>query len=181
MLISALAVNSFADGDGALTVTATDIVDGKFTATVSISGNPGISGMSLRLGFDSKKMTPVSFDASKGIYPEALSNVTQDGADLTSFDEISYFFAVAEDITSDGVLFSVTFSLSPDAAGTSDLVLSYADGGVTNSDHNSLTPSISNCTVDISSAMYPGGVITLESEYLGLDFYRVNVGLYKGP
>lgn len=181
LLASLLAVSAFAEGDGALSVTASDIVDGKFTATVSISGNPGISGMSLRLGFDSKKMTPVSFDASNGICPEAMSNVTQENADLSALDEVSYFFAVTDDIATDGILFNVTFSISADAAGVGDLVLSYASGGVTNSAYGTLTPDISNCTVDISSAMYPGGVITLESEYLGLDFYRVSVGLYGNP
>ncbi len=181
LIISVAAVSAFAAEDGEISVTASEIVDGKFTATVSISGNPGISGMSLRLGFDKKKMTPAAFDASKGIYPEALSNMTQSGADLSALDAVTYFFADSNDISANGELFRVTFKISEDAFGTAELALSHAEGGVTNSSFDQLSPKLSGCRVDISRAKHPAGIISLESEYLGLDFYRVNVGLYGNP
>ena len=179
VIVSALATTVFSEStDGTVSVIASDIIDGKFTATVKISGNPGISGMSLRLSFDRTKLTPVSFDASNGLYPEAYSNMTEDGADLTAIDSVTYFFASSDDIKKDGELFRVTFNVSDEAVGTTELGISYATGGVTNSKFNDLFPDVSDCTVDISSAKYPAGIITLESEHLGLDYYRVDVGLY---
>lgn len=181
LAVSAFATTATADsGDGSITVSTTDIntTTGMFTATVSISGNPGVSGMSLRLSFDTSKLTPVSFDASSGIYPQAYSNMTADSADPAALDEITYFFAASEDIKANGELFRVSFKVADGAVGTTDLSISYAAGGVVDSKYNALAPSVSGCTVDISSAQYPGGVITLESEHMGLDYYRVNVGLY---
>ena len=180
LTLSALSAVVAADGsDGIISVTASDIVDGKFTATVSISSNPGVSGMSLKLTFDRTKLTPVSFDAAKGICPDALSNMNDENpVDLAALDSVTYFFASHENIKKDGELFRVTFSVAEDASGTTDLSISYARGGVTNSGFATLTPSVSGCTVDISSAKHPEGVITLESEHLGLDYYRVTVGLY---
>ncbi len=182
LIASVFAATVFANSaDGTISVTSSDITSGKVTATVKISGNPGISGMSLKLSFDHTKLTPVSFDTSKGIYSEAYSNVTEDGADLTAMDAVTYFFASSDDIKKDGELFSVTFSVSEAAVGTTDLSISFAQGGVTNSKYENLNPDVSGCTIDISSARYPAGVITLESEHLGLDYYRVNVGLYGNP
>ena len=181
LAVSAFEITAIADsGDGSITVSTTDIntTTGMFTATVSISGNPGVSGMSLRLSFDTSKLTPVSFDASSGIYPQAYSNMTADSADPAALDEITYFFAASEDIKANGELFRVSFKVADGAVGTTDLSISYAAGGVVDSKYNALAPSVSGCTVDISSAQYPGGVITLESEHMGLDYYRVNVGLY---
>ena len=168
--------------DGTVSVTATDIVDGEFTAIVSITGNPGVSGMSLKLSFDRTMMNPVAFDAAMGIYPDALSNMTDETPiDLTAIDTVTYFFASSEDIKKDGELFRVRFKVSDDAVGNADLTVSYEQGGITNSEFGNLLPDTSSCTIDVSGSRYPGGIITLEKEYMGLDYYRITVGLYGNP
>ena len=183
LTLSVFSAVAFADSsDGVISVTASAITDGKVTATISISGNPGISGMSLKLSFDRAKLTPVSFDASKGLYPQALSNMTDETpVDLTAIDTVTYFFATHSEIAKNGELFRVTFEVSDNAVGTTDIGVSYAKGGITNSRFGDLAPDTKSCTVDISGAKYPGGVISLESEHLGLDYYRVTVGLFGNP
>jgi len=94
--------------------------NGEFNATVSISGNPGIAFLSLRLHFDKAKLEPVSITKGSALSAGSLtSNINAPGIDYVT---AVWSDAVGSD--ANGTLFTVKFKAKQEAFGKTNLGLS---------------------------------------------------------
>ncbi len=118
MLLS-MTVTSFAaeTTEPTVSMTASEIVDGKFTVTVSVANNPGIDSFNWKLGYDSALVTPV-YDADT-FWGDVVSGGTLEtnlaDPEYVAGTAISTVFAKADGTTANGKVFAVDFALTAQA------------------------------------------------------------------
>jgi len=100
---------------------------------IIISGNPGIMGMSLNVIYDDSIMTPISVTAGN-----ILSGTLNDSISTSINNSFKIVWSGSDDVTTDGVLFNVQFSIADNAYGEYTLELNYDFDDTFNSSWNSV-------------------------------------------
>ena len=118
MMFTMFTMTSFAaETDPTVSMTASEIVDGKFTVTVSVANNPGIDSFAWKLGYDSTLVTPV-YDADT-FWGEVVSGGTLEtnlaDTGYVTGTPVSAVFAKEDGTTANGKVFAVDFALTAQA------------------------------------------------------------------
>lgn len=158
VLILALGMMSIgALADGGAVITAASVTDAKVGDTisvpVSITGNPGFAALSLKFAYDTEKLELTGIDAgelAKGAVFEPAEGMWADAK-----NEIGII--AANNITADGVLFTLSFKVL--AAGESDVSLTLTSFG--NEAGTELDAELVSGTVS-AAAVSTGYTVTLD-------------------
>jgi hypothetical protein len=122
------------------------------TVPVSISSNPGIAGFRVRLTYDSAKLEPVGI-VQADLCPGAVHEIITEGG--SSYVQVFWYNTYNENITADGVLFSVNFKIAAEfTEGSAPLRLSYTPGDISNSEFKDVSPVCEDGSVTIKIIMY---------------------------
>lgn len=118
MAASCFTVAGLAASDGKLAVSS--VSDAKPGDTVSIrvsvSGNPGVAGLSLKLYYDNTKLIPSSVSGGSAIGGLSVtSNIYSPGFNYTKADYVTAIIYQPADITKNGEFFVFTFTVSSKA------------------------------------------------------------------
>lgn len=102
-----------AAGDPVFSVVSTEGAPGDtITVTISVSGNPGIAGMSAELNFDKSVLTPTGVSAGNVLSrKEIISNFDAPEFDANKADSLTFMFYGATNVTGNGAFFVVTFKV----------------------------------------------------------------------
>ena len=79
--------------------------------TVSVKSNPGFVTFMLKIHFDNKKLEPVYVTKGSLLPNSGFSNNLSEG-DLSTLSYVQTYFVSLSDIVSDGVLYTVRFSIN---------------------------------------------------------------------
>ncbi len=96
---------------------ATPVKDGKFTVTVNVANNPGITNLSWSLRYDPTIVKPSEFDdgtfAGVGDFASLTTNYSSDAFDVTNEEEINVVGAYTDTVgtTQNGKAFAVEFNV----------------------------------------------------------------------
>ncbi len=118
-MLFSMTMTSFATetAEPTVSMTASEIADGKFTVTVSVANNPGIDSFNWKLGYDSALVTPV-YDADT-FWGEVVSEGTLEtnlaDTEYVAGTPVSAVFAKADGTTVNGKVFAVDFALTTQA------------------------------------------------------------------
>mgnify|MGYP003302129848 CR=1 FL=1 len=119
MMFTMFTMTSFAAEGPAVSMTASEIVDGKFTVTVSVANNPGIDSFAWKLGYDATFATPV-YDVNT-FWGEVVSGGTLEtnlaDTNYVTGTPVSAVFAKEDGTTANGKVFAVDFQLTDKAYG----------------------------------------------------------------
>ena len=116
--------------------------DGNYVdVTVSVKDNTGFTGFDFALGFDKTKLTPVSITNGSLTSNALVSNINEDGADLSTLDKVTAVWNSTTAVTGNGALYTVRFEVTGDIS-DSDVIAFERDGFINGvSDINALFPS----------------------------------------
>ncbi len=123
ILIGGIAV--YADAAPKLYIENTAAAAGsEVRVVVCVKNNPGFAAVSLEMAYDAARLTPKTVAGGAAIeYASVHSNIQQNNVQKT-VNPITLFVVSPTDYTADGELFSLTFTVKPNApAGDAELVL----------------------------------------------------------
>lgn len=84
------------------------IKEGKqFNIDISIKNNPGIAGFTMKINFDKSFITPVAFNNKSSF--TALTTIDSKDIDLNSVDTINITYDSLDNISTDGIIGTITF------------------------------------------------------------------------
>ncbi len=108
--------------------------------TLSVENNTGFTGFNFALGFDKTKLKPVSITNGDLTSESLVSNINEDGVDLSSLDKVTAFW-IGSAVTGDGDLYTVRFEELTSVG--DDEQITFTRDGFTNGvdDINALFPS----------------------------------------
>jgi len=134
---------------------------------ISLQNNPGIAGYNLVIEFDNTKLTPVSISEGSAltigmIFISNLAGASSDA--IAQMNAVTAVWGGAEEDDGNGVIYTILFSASPSASGTTELTL--ASRGIGNADEEIvdfiLTGASINFTQEAFSSIDGGGMAYYE-------------------
>jgi len=136
--------------DSEIIITTREANYGLYEAVVSVVNNPGIAGYNLVIEFDNTKLTPVSIEEGNAltggmIFISNLSGATQE--QIAEMSAVTAVWGAAQDAEEDGVLFTVLFSVSDEAAELVELHL--ASRGIGNTSEEDLDFILTSATIEL--------------------------------
>lgn len=131
---------------------------GQILLPIKVAQNTGIVGAGIRVWYDKNVMTPVSVTAGEILGTQCAVSDNADTAD-GMFD---FFFCNAENIGTDGVLFSVLFDVSENAAGSAAVRLDFSGDDTFDESFNDVQFLCLNAEITVSGEHSFGEWITDE-------------------
>lgn len=154
MLVFSMLVTVYAEGSGGIsnriysTITEVD-AGSQITVPILVDNNQGFAGFDIKLTFDSSILTPVRVDASDDII---LGGMLNDTIGYSSDENvIDIIWSGSNNITENGVLFSVVFEVNPDAQGETAIQMSYVQRNTFNEDIDDVVLSCTDINLNIIS------------------------------
>lgn len=123
---------------------------------IDISGNTGIALGKVRISFDKNVLTPLSVDKKDVLQSVAnfQSNIDDPNIDASDLDSVIVSWMNYSSINADGTLATVTFAVSDNASGTSELKLTIEE--LADAAMNNVTATATSGTVNISDGITDG-------------------------
>lgn len=123
------------------------------TVNIDISGNTGIALGKVRINFDKNVLTPLSVDKKDVLQSVAnfQSNIDDPNIDASDLDSVIVSWMNYSAINADGTLAAITFAVSDNASGTSNLTLTVEE--LADAAMNNVTATTTSGTVSVSDGM----------------------------
>lgn len=120
------------------------------TVNIDITGNTGIALGKVRLGFDKNVLIPLSVEKNDVLRSVAnfQSNIDDPNIDASELDSVIISWMNYSPLNDNGTLATVTFAVSDNASGTSDLVLTVEE--LADAATNNVTATVTNGTLNVS-------------------------------
>lgn len=166
------------DNSAEITVGSTTGVAGKYVnVPVIIDDNPGIAGFSLKLNYDKNSLTPVSIRDGDALADggtimddkSVISNLHEDDIDSSELDYVTAYWNDNENLTKNGVLFTVQFLISENV-NVNDILpieISLDDDLMCNSNLNDVGINVNQGSIkiadDVSSIKYKINNVSMQS------------------
>ena len=147
------------DEEAYLTVGSINTKQGEtVTVPINIGENPGIAGFNIKISYDNTVFTPVCVEKGSILTSGTLTSNVQQGGDLASLTYVSAFWSNPYDITANGEMLLVTFSVADDAEkGAYPISVNYNVGDVTNQNYEDIGFVITNGVIEITDII-PGDI-----------------------
>lgn len=117
---------------------------------IFINENQGMMGFSINIGYDPSILTPVS--ANPGTVLEG--GMFNDSISTASIGQFKVLWTGSQDVLTDGVIFTISFSVNPNAKGNSQILLSYNQGDTFNENWQDVVLNCDNISIIVNNAYY---------------------------
>ncbi len=140
-----VAVNNIVGGDP---VTAN--AGAAVSIPVKITGNQGMMGFSLNVGYDAAVFTPVSVSAGTML----AGGMLNDSIATAQPGQFKVVWTGSQDATGDGILFTVVFNVSANAIGAKNIALSYNQADTFNENWDDVVLHCGDIAVTVNNPNY---------------------------
>lgn len=117
---------------------------------VKITGNQGLMGFSVNVGYDASVFTPVSVSGGALL----AGGMLNDSIATAQPGQFKVVWTGSEDVTGDGILFTVTFSVNANAIGNKSITLSYNQADTFNEVWQDVVLNCSDIAVTVNNPNY---------------------------
>lgn len=129
-------------------------VGGTVTLPVTISQNPGIAGFLFTLNYDKTALVPKTITKGEILTAGTFTSNLEQGIPAEQLSEISVYWENDKNMTSNGVLFNITFEVKASAEeGEYPVSLNYEKGDITDETMDDVMPDLLGNTVTIADVL----------------------------
>lgn len=127
---------------------------GTVTLPVTISQNPGIAGFLFTLNYDKTALVPKTITKGEILTAGTFTSNLEQGIPAEQLSEISVYWENDKNMTSNGVLFNITFEVKASAEeGEYPVSLNYEKGDITDETMDDVMPDLLGNTVTIADVL----------------------------
>lgn len=126
-----------------------NVEDNIIIADIIITNNPGIATFTLHLHFDNTQIEPISIEKGSALSTGNITSNIQSGEDMSTVSFVSAFWANANNVVSDGTLYTIKFKMKPIVKDEVLLNLTYKHGDICNQELEDVNFEIINKTISI--------------------------------
>lgn len=159
LLMSLITPVTLAEGNCAISVSASPVQSGEFTASVMIDANPGFSSLNLTVSFDNSKLELTSVTAGNALPGNITLSTSQPGVILKDVSTVSCSWAATTDTTSVGTVFSMSFRIKDGDWTSTDVYVS--DCEAINGNLSEVAATVTAATITNQSAPTEGYSVAL--------------------
>lgn len=159
LLMSLITPVTLAEGNCAISVSASPVQSGEFTASVMIDANPGFSSLNLTVSFDNSKLELTSVTAGNALPGNITLSTSQPGVILKDVSTVSCSWAATTDTTSVGTVFSMSFRIKDGDWTSTDVYAS--DCEAINGNLSEVAATVTAATITNQSAPTEGYSVAL--------------------
>lgn len=162
LLMSLITPVTLAEGNCAISVSASPVQSGEFTASVMIDANPGFSSLNLTVSFDNSKLELTSVTAGNALPGNITLSTSQPGVILKDVSTVSCSWAATTDTTSVGTVFSMSFRIKDGDWTSTDVYVS--DCEAINGNLSEVAATVTAATITNQSAPTEGYSVALSQD-----------------
>lgn len=128
----------------------------EFAVPVYIRGNNGIAGFKISLQYDASVLTPLRVEAGSilGMDVEGSTNTFSDNAAGNTSGTVDVMWASANNMTDNGVLFTVYFTTDPSIGGNYPIAFSYSERDTFDDGFNPVKMACTDTTITLDNSAY---------------------------
>ena len=136
------------------------------TLNITIENNTGFTALGLKVQYDSDVLTPMSVSTGS-LLENGYTSTTLDGedVDVSSLNYIKIFSASANEVTGDGILYSVKFKAGHETGRTS-VVVTVTDDSFINGNYESISYNRKDSIVNITENVFNGEGEEDDTDYI---------------
>lgn len=159
LLMSLITPVTLAEGNCAISVSASPVQSGEFTASVMIDANPGFSSLNLTVGFDNSKLELTSVTAGNALPGNITLSTSQPGVVLKDVSNVSCSWVATTDTISVGAVFSMSFKVIDSDWASTEIYISNCEA--INGNLSEVAATVTAATITNQSAPTEGYSVAL--------------------